>query len=312
MSSIGTAKVIDQQVNGSKWLIYHLRSENDELVKDKECIDSPLYQNHFMRVQEAVCKAFDGMEKGALIVGVGAGQDIPLEKLGRAFETVRLIDIDLRYTRKAVEQLPEELREKFELEEADLSGIMAELSREAEKIAALNPKYDVFVKKILDLLPTLKRQRYAYQKQEYSFVCSALVGSQVGCNLISYLDALSSRIYGIPFRAGDRIEELNDFVAKLLLTHVEELNQLASKEGRIYFADHFSVERLFLNDTDEKGAPEVVCKIILPGAHRTKRLVKRLFSLIKKEEWEWGLPIPSKSARDLRLYRISSHIFRKN
>lgn len=311
MSSLGTFKVIDQHVGCSKWLLYHLRSENDELVKDKECIDSPLYQGHFLKVREAVSRAFDGIKDMALIAGVGAGQDIPLKELARTFEKVRLVDIDLRHTKKAVDQLPEELRAKFELEEADLSGIMAELSEKAEAVGAKNYKYAEFVGKILDLLPLLKRQRYAYQKEEYSFVCSALVGSQVGCNVLSYLDALSMRIYGIPFRAGGRSDELDRFIAKLLFSHVEELSRLASKEGRIYFADHFSVQRLVLPEPDDNKSAQVICKVVLPGAKRTQNLVKRLFHQIEKQEWDWGLPIPSKSARDCRLYRISSHIFGK-
>lgn len=193
-------------------LVAHLEKKSEKLVRDKVKTQYPCYQLHFEKTKAAISEAFhDTKNKTAMILGVGAAQDIDLKILAKSFKKIHLVDIDLKPTRKAVaEQLHEDdLRAKFELEEADLTGILPELSVEAERLAAQKDlTYNEFVNKILDLLPTLKPAAFPYQKTQSSFVCSSLVGTQLVGTLLSYLNALTKKTYGKAF-APPRVEVMN-------------------------------------------------------------------------------------------------------
>ncbi|MBX7067233.1 MAG: hypothetical protein K1X28_08385 [Parachlamydiales bacterium] len=318
MAAIGSLKIIDQNVLATEAMIEYVRADSDELISDKETTPDPFYQDHFRRTKEAICRAFEGLKRRALVVGVGAAQDIPLEELAMTFDKVRLVDIDLRYIRKAIELLPEELQGKFELEEADICGFLAELSQKAEELIAEKVAYREFVKRILDLLPTLRKEKYAYQENEYDFVCSALVGSQIGGVVFGYLDAISKRAYGVPFVPPERKDhEIARFMNNIQIDHLKELFQLTRPDGRVYFADHYSLKKVVFLRGDMETSTEELERIPLPGAQEVQAAAQQIFCVLSKEYWNWGLPTDEWIEKKLRahkfiVYKISSFVFSRH
>jgi hypothetical protein len=74
----------------------------------------------------AVERLPQGQSKEALLLGVGPGTDYPLQKLAEQFDHLTVIELDEKGTRSAIEQLPLELRGKFNLVIADTTGIIDE------------------------------------------------------------------------------------------------------------------------------------------------------------------------------------------
>lgn len=319
------------KVKGSGALGRYVQVESNNLVRDKEIIPDLIYQNHFERIRRAVARAFEGLKNTALIVGVGAAHDIPLDELARTFDKIRLVDIDLRYTRKAIDQLPAGLRDKFEVEEADLSGVMEELCERAESLAKEGLEYDEFIEKILDLLPALKKQKFPYQEMECSFVCSVLVGTQIGGHVLGYLEDLTMKRYGEHFHAGNREEELSRFIGSLLVEHIDELGGLVKRDGRIYYADHFSMKKVAHFQSDKEAVEQEFGEEFFSGAYRAQEQIDIRFKTLAKEEWGWGLPVHTSLQKeagetvdedgtvhkvdifvtDIRLYQVSSYILMK-
>lgn len=281
-------------------LLAYVRRESDKLVSDKATATYPCYQNHFGRTKTAINNAFEGINATtALILGVGAAQDIDLMALAKAFEKVRLIDIDLRQTKKALtKQIPEDdLRAKFELEEADLSGILTELSREAEKLAAQKDLiYDQFVCATLDLLPTLKPEAFPYKHTQSSFVCSSLVSTQLVGTLIGYLNTLAQKAYGKTFAPPKhREEEFNNFLSGIIQAHLSELSLLVSPSGRIYYADHFTAKTIV--HIEHPVNPEIENYVGVRGEQgyaftgNLAERIQKIFSVVSLQQWGWALPV---------------------
>lgn len=319
-------------------LVAYVEEASNKLVEDKAIAAYPCYQKHFVKAKTAISGAFQGLNNTtALILGVGAAQDIDLKALANAFEKVRLVDIDLRQTQKALaKQVPEEdLRAKFELEEADLTGIFPELSIEAEKLAAQeNMTYDEFVNKILDLLPTLKPAAFPYKQTEFSFVCSSLVGTQLVGTLIGYLNALTQKTYGKTFDSPhSRMDEFDNFLTSIIEAHLHELSVLVSSSGRIYYADHFTAKTVIhINHLENPEIEDFVHVLGENDFSFTKTLtevVQKIFTVISQQKWGWALPINSsmKSAKmtnadgtaeeipikitEFREYQISSYVLKR-
>lgn len=184
----------------SERVIHHFENHGEKLVLDSATCKLPSYQRHFLRSKEAVAAAFEGCKRTALILGAGSGLDLPLRELAERFEHIILIDMATGPTQKALEKLPDELRDKFTFERADLTGIFGELGQRAEEIAAKQITYSEFVKEILDLLPELKYQQGDYAQTQPSFICSSMVGSQLVGGVLHYLNELSLILMNFPWK----------------------------------------------------------------------------------------------------------------
>lgn len=285
-------------------LVSYVRQESNKLVKDKATTNHPCYQKHFAFSKAAISNAFQDLNNAtALILGVGAAQDIDLKALARVFKKVRLVDIDLSQTKKALaEQVPEEnLRAKFELEEADLTGIFPELCTEAEKLAAKDLTYNEFINRILDLLPNLKPAAFPYKQTESAFVCSSLVSTQLVGTLIGYLNALTQKTYGKNFDPPkNRSAIFDSFLTGVIESHLNELSTLANPSGRIYYADHFTVKGVVHIHHPENSEFEDVVQVLgEQGFSFTKNLeevVQKVFNVVSKHKWGWALPVNRSSA----------------
>lgn len=281
-------------------LVTYVEQNSDKLVKDKLNAEYPCYQKHFERTKAAINEAFKDLNKTtALILGVGAAQDIDLNALAKAFKRVRLVDIDLSQTKKALaEQVPEEnLRAKFELEEADLTGIFPELCTEAEKLAKQKGlTYNEFIDKILGLLPKLKPTDFPYKQTESSFVCSSLVSTQLVGTLIGYLNAMAQKTYGKTFDPPEnRKDQFDSFLSSLIEAHLHELSVLASPSGKIYYSDHPTIKGIVhINHPKNSGIEDVVQELGergFPFTNTLEKVVQKVFTVVSQKKWGWGIPV---------------------
>ena len=216
--------------------------ENESNLLDRNFTDypEPFYQEHFSRSKEAIIQAIEGLKNTALIFGAGGLRDIPLFNLSAQFHHVILVDVNLQSTEAALKLMPEDLRGKCSLMQADLTGIFGQLSASAEEIAQGETAFEKFISKILDLLPTLKRTAFDLKGIRPSFISSSLVCSQLSGGVMKFLDQLSREVYGQPFAVpAEREEELDLCLTQIQINHIDDMHRLVGKNGKVYFADHF-------------------------------------------------------------------------
>lgn len=247
----------------------------------------PTYRCHFQRSKEAILEAAKGLEGTALIVGAGRGHDLPLIELAMQFEHIDLVDIDLVCMKEAVSLLPEHLQYKFNVLQADLTGIWQEFQRIVEeKVGSCDE--EVFAHEILKLFLNLKRQAFDYPKQSASFVVSSLVSSQLTASVHQYLDEKSEKAYGHPFKITDL--KIANFFREIECKHIKDLASCLNPSGTLYFADHFSITRIRKVYIDNE-----LVKTQNPGPSfsysttKVQECVAELFSTLNKQNWDWIL-----------------------
>jgi NAD(P)-dependent dehydrogenase (short-subunit alcohol dehydrogenase family) len=309
----------------------YLEMESDKLVADAAVVKGPYYQDHFHRSKHAIEQAIDGLSKTALIMGAGSGLDLPLKKFAERFDLVVLLDVDTRYTRKTVEALPKELQGKFQIEQADLTGLFEEFVAKTEKIKEEGLSFDLFGSKIVDMLFSLKKKEFAYQNMKASFVCSSLVCSQLVGGIVGYLEEVSQSVYKKTFTApSGRAKEYDDWLAQLQINHLDELDRLVETEGRVYFADHFSAKGIvYLTSVIEKTKMDLG-EAEFPCVKKVQEHIKKRFSTVAENRWGWGIPVLKSSGHatlenndgtseivpvdvlELREYQITSLNLKKN
>ncbi len=294
----------------------YFERETDDLAFDAANTQIPCYQDHFVRSREAISRSVEGLGKTALIAGAGSGHDLPLKSLGERFDRVVLVDIDIRHTRKAVESLPEELQGKFQIEQADLTGFFEEFAAGADKIAREELSFNQFGSKVMDLLLTLEKRGFSYQNIKASFVCSSLIASQLSDCIDGYLDDLSLSLYGRPLEMPDsRKTEYYDWLTQVQLGHIDELHRLVEPDGRLYYADNFSVRTVSHVKSGSEEWDIILGEEKFPWARKIQAHVAKLFSTIAENKWAWGLPYPQEKdgaerevsiESSLREYQITS------
>jgi len=259
---------------------------SDKLVGDVEKNSQFSFLQHFFLSKQAIGQAIQGLENTALILGAGAAHDLPLKEFAKRFTHIVLVDIDLRHTKTALNKLPPEQKKKFSLERADLTGVFSEFGQEAEKIAQQRLPYDAFVSAILDLPPKLKREEFDYQKIRPSFVCSSLVSSQIPVYMALYLNQLSLDFYEQPFTVPHkREEEYNRWLVQLEIKHIDELHRLVAPEGKVYFADHFSIRGRVQVSSSIETRDIILGEEEIPGAKKVQEYMMKLFASIDKRQW---------------------------
>ena len=89
---------------------------------------------HLREMERAVADALAAREDGApgagVVLGAGAGTELPLERLARACDPLTLVDLDAPGMGRARDELPEKLRPRVRLLAADLTGGVSAALRE--------------------------------------------------------------------------------------------------------------------------------------------------------------------------------------
>lgn len=287
----------------------YFERETDDLAFDAQTMQMPCYQDHFARSREAISHAVDVLGKTALIVGAGPCRDLPLKRLAERFDRVVLVDMDVRHTRKAVESLPQELQGKFMIEQGDLTGLFEEFAAGADKIANAGQSFDQFGSKIMDMLLSLKKRGFPYQNIKASFVCSSLVSSQLSDSIDGYLDELCQSIYGRTFEMPDsRKAEYYDWLTQVQLDHIDELHRLLEPDGRLYYADNFSVRTVSHVKSGTEEWDIILGEEKFSWVRKVQAHVEKLFSTIAENKWAWGLPFPQENDADVKEVFIESSV----
>lgn len=266
---------------------------SDHLVRDFTEVKKGYYQDQFTRSQAAIEHAITGLSGTAIIMGSGACQDLPLEKIARQFHRVILLDIDARYTRQATEKLPTDLRERVEIIQADLTGYFEELKERVEAIKNKNPSFAIFRSEVVKMLPSLTKKESPCKGLKASFVCSSLVSSQLTGGLSTYIQSVSQGGYNQDFIPNKKqISSYENWLVQCQLDHLRELSSLVEPEGRVYFADHFSVKQV-VQVTSKIGTDEIDLEKSSPilGAEKIQKYLSELFSKESEETWTWSLPL---------------------
>jgi hypothetical protein len=266
-------------------------SSGEDLAENLETLKKDNnYCRHFLKSQEAIVKAFDGLKNNALIVGVGAANDLPLRKITERFERVTLVDINLEQTKKALQLLPEELRQKCELKEADLSGYFSEMGIEIENIAKENPPYEDFTSKIVNKLGQLSRKEPKYFEGKASFVCSSMVSSQLPGGVIDVLNLVTQELYKKSFKpSSDDLKDFEFWCNNLEIAHLKEMKNFIAPGGRFYYADHFSVEEVIVFSSELEQKMVSADEENFDKLGLVEKCISENFSVINEVSWNWWI-----------------------
>lgn len=250
----------------------------------------------FVRSRQEIDRIVGDLRGQAIVFGAGGCNDIPLIKLCDRFDRVCLVDIELKYTKKAIEGLPKGAQEKCILEKRDLIGGLGELSYELEKFCLTKPSFGQFVSKIYDLVSRLKETPFDYPDLKPSFVSSAFVNTQLVAQVVEYLEQVAQQQFGRSF-VPYPISSLDDPFLQIMMRHVKELHRLAGKRGSVYFVDYMAIEW--------RKNGEVVSVGKFPGMDKVEVYIKENFLVKNREDWSY---LDAKGLYESRLIRVSSFL----
>lgn len=260
---------------------------SSHLVEDSEENVWLNFQEHYKKSKQKICQVIQKLEGTALIFGAGAGLDLPLFEMANQFKHIILVDIDTTYTKKTLMQLPFDLQNNFRIHEADITGIFAELSCHAERIASLSASYEDFIEGILNVLPTLKPKAFSCTEMNPSFICSSIVGSQLNATILVYLEKLSQEYFQKSFDTGKRNDEFCVWLEQMQIKHLDQIKQIVDPEGVVYFSDHFSLD----NFVAFEGQEHNLVQLESLGAKKVHQFIQNHFSILRKSEWSWSHPV---------------------
>ena len=266
----------------------HFAYHTQKLGLDAENTKYEGYQIHFTKSQKAIADVVKKVAGGtAIIFGPGPSNDLPLRTLAERFERITFVDATLGPTIKAVETLPQNLRNKFVFESGDLTGVFDEFGKRVLGLDK-NLSYDEFISQVVKILPTLQRKKYPYQQSKASFVCSSLVCSQLGGQMEEFLEKLCEERYKKKFITP---KEFHNYTTEIQLNHIREARDLTEENGTTYFADHFSAAeiRCLRSQIETTEAPQQ--EMDFPGVTKIQETLGKYFSTLAKLNWTWRLPI---------------------
>jgi hypothetical protein len=232
-----------------------------------------------------------GEPKRALLLGGGNCTDIPLAAIVDTFDHTTLVDSDTESIAASASRLPRPLLGKISLVGADVTGVMAELTGEMERLAAAHTTHAEFAETaaefICQLDPTMSQPDLGHN---YSFVCSQLLLSQLLALPIAFLSTrILEQKYGQQLTNDAVPEEVSLFAALqdldrgIQLGHLSWLRRLASPRGTVHFADTYT-KATHLTGGPRAGTllqPYIVDETINP-------VIDQHFTTLRlSEEWLW-------------------------
>lgn len=245
-----------------------------QLARDHLHLAVPYYQEHFIRSQEAIARSISGLAEEAIVLGAGRGFDLPLSRMATQLKKIILVDMDSASCHKGLEELPRELRGKFNVESFDLTGLFSQVSNLIQEIIAEvpRPSFLQFKVALKALLSTIQPKKFR-EGDKKDFVCSSMVCSQLVGNICQYLELVIGESFGEEALGEDLYDTLSDWLLEIQINHIRDLNRLVNPQGRVYFADHFS-------EGDEMFA----------GAEAVQKAIGDFFVIREEHHWDWSLP----------------------
>lgn len=262
-----------------------------DLAQDAVSIQTDGYQAHFKRSREAIDAAIAGLSGTALILGIGCGNDIPLAKLLSHFDRLILVDVDFSSMRKWLEATDVSLQEKVQVELLDLTGVFLSFSEGVDRLAKKALSYNEFIVAVLDLLKTLKPESVQFEKFRSSFVCSSLLCSQLSVTLEKYLTQVCRQSYGKCLTLNkEQYKSFREWQLGIEITHLNNLSKFVTSDGKIYFADHFSVKNVQLIHSATTESESVESTDFFYGVLKIQKVIQERFTVSTKNSWSWSIP----------------------
>ena len=266
---------------------------NHDLCENFVSSENLLYREHFKNSQKAIVAAAEGLTGTALLLGVGGALDLPLRELAKQFDCIDLVDMDTKILREVVGSLPVDIRPKFRIHSMDLIGIFSKLDQQIDELVKSGVSHAEFCDKVSEALQTLDKSPLPYIQHSASFVVSSLVSSQLSHKLNEYLDFRSRESYEEPFMRRSNTEMLTfaHSLSRFEEAHMKDLVNLVAPKGKIYFADHFSLQNIESIILQNNRVVKITKKTVgLYSGVKVQELIKKHFKTLHQERWDWTHP----------------------
>lgn len=265
------------------------RETSNNLIRDVKTTTYPRYQQHFTRSKETISQVICDLSPSALILGAGAGHDLPLVEMAHRFAHIVLVDVDVQGFEKIMRSIPKNLQSRFEFRQQDLSGVMGDFSQAVEAILKNEIPYEDFVLQVLNIIPTLKRIESSFR--DFSFVSSSLLCSQLVASINDYLKSLTRQFYNKDFVIPEsRRQEFDQWLIQVQVDHVKDLARWVHPEGKVYFADHFLIKKMSYWSTEHEKVELCSSQVTWLGSDKVQEMIGELFSKLEVKEWVWAFP----------------------
>lgn len=227
---------VSQEVEDRVHTVY---SSTNRDMQDKSIRLQEYYKSHVETSKETILKGCNGLSGRALVVGVGNGNDIPLEALCRQFDKVTIQDIDEEALARAQKTVPEALRGKLEVVKGDLTGLVENFVRILKSHGARPlPEFlseacrffSTAAPKKLDQLP----------HQQFDYVISAQVSTQLtGCLFRAFQDFMQTFYHQTLDCCSEKemAKAVTSCSVHTINRHLQDLACWVKPEGKVYFSD---------------------------------------------------------------------------
>ncbi|MSR78483.1 MAG: hypothetical protein EXS63_09740, partial [Candidatus Omnitrophica bacterium] len=296
-----------------------LRRDNLQMVEWRKQYPEE-YDFHQQKTTALIRRMMTESPQGSLLIlglGPGIGESQILEELAKKFESITVVDLDTETVNETLSKLPAGLREKFEVRQEDLSGVLEEVTAGFQRVigqAATPTAATIQLTQVLKNITTIHRLQGL--QNQYAGALSSLIGTQLGSYIYIYMDELLVEHYGPPTFANKVPQNINlEFMAalsrlspKLIQKHYEEIRDAVSQQGRIYLADTTAQIDLV---RDDKGRIKQTSqpKLMVNPAQLIQ--LNGLFSQVTPvQKWTWqrqppGLQLGEKGSE----FQVEAHIF---
>jgi hypothetical protein len=226
-------------------------SMNDVIADDRAAFGLTLQIEHLTlsrnnisaTADEALCRAKQGEERTAVVLGAGGCGDIPLKELVTNFDRTTLVDVHTAQTEQALSFMPANLLGKITLVKADISGIAQGFGTIFER-ASEGRNFQEFLAAAHTMVHSLDVVGSQVDLGErYSFVCSQLLMTQLHSIPAVHFSKLVAERYGRPLTMvpggedHDLCEALNDTNVSLQTGHIDYLGRHVKPNGTVHLAD---------------------------------------------------------------------------
>lgn len=265
---------------------------NEALHRQFERFKETEFADHFNKSKAHILEAAKGLKGRALVLGVGAGNDIPLKELAEQFDEVVLVDI-APLPGPLFAKVPRELYHKIRLVSADLSGSFGSIARRVEELARRVTRDKFWEEAHKLLLAGEERLIWRDEKGPASFVVSSMLSSQLSNGAREIMEAVFQKVYKERPKSVYFTDYFHAYAAAVEASHAEDLYAFVAPEGKVYFSDNFTTPgehiKEFLGgrlcgEADIPGIP-------LTGGRSTQEALRRLFTVKDGSKWVWKLPL---------------------
>ncbi len=209
-----------------------------------------LRKNHIRASHETIWSAAQIALEGvtmdrsaeALILGAGSCGDIPLEQLADAFDRTTLVDMDIRHTLQARNNLPASLRKKVDVVAKDITGVFDEAT------AWIGDDFKYFISYLAhatDVFTTIDPMTARPTFDSHDFVVSHLVHDQFLGTLARIVRGGGAAQFGFAREYSDDL--VHDFYwnalkaigGQMQAAHFDVLADTVHASGIVHFAGSY-------------------------------------------------------------------------